>query len=73
MIPGRDFCYEASLDTPQPLDCVPRGAMDPLYLLYTSGTTGVPKVKEESFIMCILNDGSAEHRQIPPEKLREFR
>jgi propionyl-CoA synthetase len=34
-----DTCYEAS----SPVDCVPVRATDPLYVLYTSGTTGVPK------------------------------
>jgi len=43
LIPGRDLCYQSLLGSAAPLDCVPVGAMDPMYLLYTSGTTGVPK------------------------------
>jgi len=43
MIPGRDLCYESLLASTTPIDCVPVGAMDPMYLLYTSGTTGIPK------------------------------
>ena len=43
MIPGRDLDWrEAMIDT-QPVDCVPVAANDPLYILYTSGTTGQPK------------------------------
>ncbi|GGG19828.1 propionyl-CoA synthetase [Pontibacter amylolyticus] len=43
MQPGRDLDYMDVLQKAQPADCVPVDAHDPLYVLYTSGTTGKPK------------------------------
>jgi propionyl-CoA synthetase len=40
---GRDIDWNAALADATPADCVPVAATDPLYVLYTSGTTGKPK------------------------------
>jgi propionyl-CoA synthetase len=43
LIAGRDVDWQDAVKAAQPADCVPVAATDPLYVLYTSGTTGKPK------------------------------
>lgn len=40
---GRDIDWAEAMKTAQPTECVSVSGTDPLYVLYTSGTTGKPK------------------------------
>jgi propionyl-CoA synthetase len=43
LIAGRDLDWNEVMAKAKPADCVTVAATDPLYILYTSGTTGIPK------------------------------
>src|ERR1043166_240234 len=43
LVAGRDITWPEALAHAKAVDCVPVAATDPLYILYTSGTTGIPK------------------------------
>ena len=43
LVEGRDVDWETAMASAQPQPCVSVAATDPLYILYTSGTTGIPK------------------------------
>ncbi len=43
LLPDRDVDWAEAMAAAEPAECVPVASTDPLYILYTSGTTGEPK------------------------------
>ena len=43
LLPERDVDWAEAVEQASPVDCRPVASTDPLYILYTSGTTGRPK------------------------------
>ncbi|MDG1859285.1 MAG: AMP-binding protein, partial [Emcibacteraceae bacterium] len=43
IIEGRDYDWAALMESATAVECAPVASTDPLYILYTSGTTGAPK------------------------------
>lgn len=43
LVKGRDVDWQSAVATAKPIHCINLAATDPLYVLYTSGTTGQPK------------------------------
>ncbi len=43
LTPGRDHDWNTLMEEAKSVDCAVLKATDPLYILYTSGTTGIPK------------------------------
>ena len=69
---GRDYDWAnlraAALDAGRTMPCVPVLATDPLYILYTSGTTGIPKgvVRDNGGHMVALTWSMQNHYGVSP-------
>src|SRR5215468_10044314 len=72
LVAGRDHDWAAlrrdALAAKKSADCVPVPATDPLYILYTSGTTGIPKgvVRDNGGHLVALKWSMSNHYGIAP-------
>ncbi|KAL4471394.1 hypothetical protein ABPG74_008287 [Tetrahymena malaccensis] len=59
---GRDFDYHTAMQFAKPIDCVSVTADHPLYILYTSGTTGQPKgIVRDTGGTCVATSWTMKH------------